>query len=64
MFTTEHYVEIAKVINNNMSAVANGNESPEVFAMVQTIGCELADMFQHDNKLFDRNLFLKACGIE
>lgn len=61
--TRKHYITVAGILNDNMNAVANGNESEEVFEMIEVIGRELAEAFKADNPRFDSNRFLTAAGI-
>lgn len=68
MFTTEHYKEIAKVISERDVEPANAQPSDHAFVSGQAnmrfqIVQSLLDLFESDNSRFNKNLFLRACGI-
>ena len=57
MFERRHYEAIAEVLNNCFVWHMNGAE-------VKFTAHELANKFQKDNPNFEREKFLKACGME
>ena len=56
MFTRKHFQTIARTIkdNKNHKRVKNA---------VHNIALELANEFEKDNPRFDREKFIKACGL-
>ena len=57
----KHFEAIAAIIAN--TEACDGNGFAESLAKVSTIAESLADYFATQNKLFDREKFLAACGI-
>lgn len=56
MLTRKDYKAIAEIIK--------ANTNNECAAGAYNIGLELADYFAKDNPRFDKDKFLKACGLE
>jgi len=58
MFSQKHYVKIAKIIHRNY-------EISNVTArfILKDIVDELCEYFEIENPKFDREKFIKACGI-
>ena len=56
MFTRKHYKVFAEIIESN--------RGDGVEYTLDQIASELADYFEQDNPRFDRDKFIKACGIE
>lgn len=54
-FGTQHYNAIAKVFRD---------ETSFVLPLVGPFFSDLADMFEKDNKQFNRNKFTEACGFD
>ena len=67
MFTRQHYEAIAEIIKRNTTRIRIedvaqvGNGLPCLHS--HTVG-DMVDYFAKDNPRFDRQKFLKACGIE
>jgi hypothetical protein len=67
MFTKQHYKAIAEIINNRKVTNDNYCCGCELDGAEKTrlhIVNQLAGYFAQDNELFDREKFLKACGLE
>ena len=62
MFTRQHYKAIAEMIANN-SVIAAKDESLMTYMNRNDFVDELVDYFAQDNPRFDREKFLKACGL-
>jgi hypothetical protein len=64
-FTKQHYIAIAKVIANLRPRNGNSNEPEDIRAdhVLDEVATKLADIFQQDNRLFDKGRFLSACGV-
>lgn len=60
MFTKRYYKAIAKIVKNT---IYNKGWS-EYDKRERKFVSNLADYFAKDNPRFDRNKFLKACGLE
>lgn len=60
MFTKQHYKAIAKIVKDNTTIDSRN----EYVMNVDFLMNDLADYFVKDNKLFDREKFLTACGFE
>lgn len=54
--TKKHYIAIATIINDAYTAESD-------MGIIKDIAYPLADYFATDNKLFNRERFLAACGI-
>lgn len=54
----------AKQIEIDMLNDKSPNASPQALAAIQVVEMYMANKLQADNPLFDRNKFLKACGLE
>ena len=61
MFSEQHYIAIANIIKD----LRQPNPTQPGYTVVDTrsLTARLADLFKNDNPLFDRNKFIKACGI-
>ena len=59
IFTRRHYQAIAEVIAD--TKISHFNEG--LFA-IQEVTEDFCDMFSRDNPNFNREKFLKACGME
>ena len=57
MFTERHYEKLAWMVYNMP------NHAPLLVAKRETTAHALADMLEQDNSRFNREKFLKACGI-
>lgn len=55
MMTEKHFIEIANIIKYNRP----GRDTEAI----DSAACDLADMFQRENSLFDRTKFIVACGL-
>ena len=68
MFIRQHYKAIAEIIKSNNAASAIPEKSKAFDRGVRSAGRwiagGLADYFASDNPLFDRNKFMKACGLD
>lgn len=57
------YIKFAAMIKERMPE-AKQLIRPDSFIMLDEIARAMADIFQDDNPNFNRDRFLKACGIE
>lgn len=70
MFTTAHYAAISTLIHDELKELEplkipkETDEYTTREAQTYCIVERLADMFEADNKLFNRDLFIAACGLE
>ena len=55
LFSTRHYEAIAAVIER---------ELPMYYQSIRDVAYRMADLFAGDNPRFNRERFLKACGIQ
>lgn len=65
--TAKHFKDIAKIIRKPVQEIDNefsyeNQELPRVI-LIQ-LACDLADYFKGENPRFDKDKFMKACGIE
>jgi len=63
MFIRQYYKAIAEIINKNTDEVDDEVHNHYMIVPRDTLITELADYFEQDNPQFDRQKFLKACGI-
>lgn len=64
MFTRQHYKAIAEIIRFEYTAFdGTGEDDYEGKLTIRNITNNLADYFADDNPLFNRQKFLKACGL-
>lgn len=64
MLSKKHYEAIAVIIEKYKSGVSGPVVSADVFQIFADNLCQdLADYFKQDNPRFDRERFLKACGV-
>ena len=61
--TKKDYIIIAKVINDHYHTNMVHYADAEPNLMLTSLTDRLADALNYDNDRFDRNRFLKACGI-
>ena len=65
--TRKDYVLIANRIKFNLWAVGQLHHTPEQIAPKREALCQLAESLAHDlheqNPAFDRDRFLRACGV-
>lgn len=61
MFTRRHYKAIAEIMAWN-KRLADQDETDSAWIVSHTAD-DLADCFTEDNPRFDRERFLKACGL-
>ena len=61
MFTKQHYVAIAKIIDGKTCVQLLSNNPFDYILKSQVIDA-LASMFEADNYRFDREKFIEACG--
>lgn len=67
MFTRQHYKAIAEIVWNYlpMDNIAAPEVSiKEILAENKVVVEKLADYFVADNPRFNRDKFMKACGLE
>jgi hypothetical protein len=65
MMTKKHYVAIAEIITDYKKSQVISlpeNNQPYITAASE-LSLRIADYFVKDNPNFDRNRFLKACGL-
>lgn len=64
MFTKQHYKPIADILSYHVkyNANADSNEDGSLDVCID-ITNELADYFATDNSEFNKDKFLKACGV-
>jgi hypothetical protein len=61
--TRKDYILIARALNSSRIAVIGKRE--EDFESGRKLACQaLADYLETDNSRFDRERFLKACGVQ
>jgi hypothetical protein len=60
MFQARHYEAIAGVLKYNLNDAIGGDQREGVLSVIR----HTANMFRDDNPRFQRDRFLKACGIE
>jgi len=65
IFTKQHYKAIANIIKARINACSTLSEQTQVACRYScfVIANNLSSYFQEDNPKFDRDKFLKACGI-
>ncbi len=62
-FTRQHYKAIAEIVKENTHRqFCLGGDT--IWLSKQYTCRDLADYFEQDNPLFDRQKFLDACGVE
>ncbi len=61
MFTKQHYNAIAKIVKENTIVIGTTGQG-EIHK--RDFIEYLANYFEQDNALFDRERFLKACGLK
>jgi len=59
MFTKQHYKAIAEIVKNH----SFHDHFNKLVVDTEEISQKLADYFAADNERFNRDKFLKACGI-
>lgn len=70
MLSKKYYNQIAEIIKTNRQAeidtfTENPNSHlPDVLQVLENVADDFASLFMDDNPNFDRDRFLKACGIE
>ena len=63
MITRKHYKAIAEIINRTENeSVSIGVTYPKIDK--RELVFEFADYFEQDNPRFNRNRFMKACGLD
>ena len=55
MFTKQHYIKVAKTIKDSLAFNVSYKKD---------LVNRFCNMFQKDNDLFKRDVFIKACGLE
>lgn len=64
MFTKQHYRAITEIIaSERQFASAADGHCTACLCRIDAIARRNADYFEQDNPRFDRQKFLKACGI-
>jgi len=66
MFTRQHYEAIAGIFAKTIDPGDRTDKiSPNeyTYAVLESMGDDLADYFAKDNPRFDRKKFLEACGL-
>lgn len=66
--TKKDYCKFAEMVKYNRANTGTGTDTDEAFAGYR-VACNdfafaMADIFAADNPRFDREQFLKACGIK
>ena len=65
MLTKKDYVAIAEIIENEYNLFDDtGEDDTEGKHATRSIAGKLADYFEQDNSRFDRERFMKACGLK
>lgn len=62
MMTKRHYQQFANTIELLLGTIRDGFPMTAEWAL-RHIAIELADICQRDNPRFDRERFMKACGL-
>lgn len=62
MFTRQHYKAIAEIIHKRLNLNQGTRRTPR-FLYADDLAGDLADYFADSNSRFDRQKFLKACGV-
>lgn len=61
--TKKDYEKIANVFYKTLGTI-DRSWFEEATDHVERVACNMADMLAQDNPRFDRDRFLKACGVE
>lgn len=63
--TKKDFIAIAAILKNGNLAVVDEHDHPQAADIVMSDVCDaMADYFASENHLFNRKMFLTACGIE